>query len=218
MLITIYILELEGGYYYVGKTKNFEKRLKQHFNGKGAEWTKMNKVKKVYKSYDFEIESEIDGEGLENHFTVELMKEKDWFKVRGGYFCNIDSILTLKNLNSHGYFKDIVRNETLKKQMLFVLKLENERYFIGKSIDFYKALRKHEKGNASKWTKLNKPIDVIETIELNEENSLEIQDKLDSLVQKYFNKYGIKNVRGGRYSIIDTEAHIKKVYKDKNYS
>jgi predicted GIY-YIG superfamily endonuclease len=212
--ITIYILELERGYYYVGKTTDFKIRLKQHLNGKGSEWTKMNKVKRVYKTYDFEIKSEIEGDNLENHFTIELMKEKDWFKVRGGYFCNVESILTLKNLHSHGYYKDIQRNETLKRKVIFVLKLENEKYFIGKSVDFDKSLIKHENGTASKWTKIHKPIKVIETIELDNENSIEIQDKIDNIVRKYFMAFGFKNVRGGRYSIIDTETHLKKVFKD----
>lgn len=36
----IYTLQLEKNKYYVGKTTNLEKRLKEHFNGFGSEWTK----------------------------------------------------------------------------------------------------------------------------------------------------------------------------------
>lgn len=39
----IYILELENGNYYVGKTDGLEKRLEQHFSGQGSEWTKLHK-------------------------------------------------------------------------------------------------------------------------------------------------------------------------------
>ncbi|MFV9484416.1 GIY-YIG nuclease family protein [Christiangramia sp. ASW11-125] len=214
MKITIYILELERGYYYVGSTKNLDLRLKQHLNGKGSEWTKMNKVKRVYKTYDFVINSKLERDNLENHFTIELMKAKDWFKVRGGYFCNINSILNLKNLHSHGYFKEIQRDETLKRKVIFVLMLENEKFFIGKSVDFNKSLKKHQNGKASKWTKLHRPIKVVETIELGQENHTEIQNRIDELVQQYFKKFGFENVRGGRYSIIDTLMHLKKVRKD----
>ena len=43
-MVTIYILECKGGKYYVGKIKsNVHKRIKQHFDGKGAKWTKKYK-------------------------------------------------------------------------------------------------------------------------------------------------------------------------------
>lgn len=36
----IYILELENGKYYVGRTKNLDERYSQHLNGTGSAWTK----------------------------------------------------------------------------------------------------------------------------------------------------------------------------------
>ena len=42
-----YVLLLEGYYYYVGKTTQLKHRLSQHFNGKGAKWTQLNKPVKV---------------------------------------------------------------------------------------------------------------------------------------------------------------------------
>jgi predicted GIY-YIG superfamily endonuclease len=44
MTTSIYILKLEHGCYYVGKTNNIEKRINQHKNGEGALWTKIHKV------------------------------------------------------------------------------------------------------------------------------------------------------------------------------
>lgn len=36
----VYILECRGGRYYVGFTRNLEKRLAQHFGGEGARFTR----------------------------------------------------------------------------------------------------------------------------------------------------------------------------------
>ena len=46
-MVFIYILQLEKGKYYVGKTNNPQFRLESHFNSNGSEWTKMYKPKKV---------------------------------------------------------------------------------------------------------------------------------------------------------------------------
>jgi len=40
MSTNIYILKLEGGNYYVGKSDNPAQRFIQHINGEGAGWTK----------------------------------------------------------------------------------------------------------------------------------------------------------------------------------
>ena len=50
-MVDIYVLECEDGNVYVGKTTKGEKRLKQHINGRGAEWTKMHKPKRVMQYY-----------------------------------------------------------------------------------------------------------------------------------------------------------------------
>ena len=46
-MIYVYILELKRGKYYVGKSKNPDKRIKDHFDGKGAAWTKKYKPIRV---------------------------------------------------------------------------------------------------------------------------------------------------------------------------
>jgi type I restriction enzyme R subunit len=39
----VYVLECEGGSYYIGQTENLEKRWQEHISGKGAKWTKSHK-------------------------------------------------------------------------------------------------------------------------------------------------------------------------------
>ncbi|HLD07498.1 MAG TPA: GIY-YIG nuclease family protein [Candidatus Peribacterales bacterium] len=49
----LYILECEDGTYYTGTTSNLDLRLKQHFEGAGAEYTKEKKPKKLVYSKEF---------------------------------------------------------------------------------------------------------------------------------------------------------------------
>ena len=47
MAFYVYILECADGSFYTGYTKNVEKRLKMHENGKGARYTKMHKPQRI---------------------------------------------------------------------------------------------------------------------------------------------------------------------------
>ena len=46
-MVFIYIIQLEQGKYYIGKTNNPQFRLESHFNSNGSEWTKIYKPLKV---------------------------------------------------------------------------------------------------------------------------------------------------------------------------
>jgi len=43
----VYVLELEEGKYYVGKTKHSDVRIGQHFDGDGSVWAQKYKPVKV---------------------------------------------------------------------------------------------------------------------------------------------------------------------------
>jgi len=82
--ITIYILKLEEGKYYVGKTKiNFDIRLKQHLDGKGCAWTRKYKVLKVEEQF---IGDDFD----ETKYTLKYMSQYGIDNVRGGTYSNIN--------------------------------------------------------------------------------------------------------------------------------
>ena len=42
---------------------------------------------------------------------------------------------------------------------------------------------------------------------------MEIIDELNPIVEKYFNEYGAEKVRGGRFSVVDKNLHMKKVFE-----
>lgn len=97
----LYVLELEGGNYYVGQTvENIEKRIKKHFKGKGSAWTKKHHPKTIKEIVDIGEITYTQGEEIENQYVVKYMKEYGWEKVRGGFFTLSDTekhLITIKN-------------------------------------------------------------------------------------------------------------------------
>lgn len=77
-MVTVYVLKLEKGKYYVGKTNHDFQRLEQHRSGRGASWTKKYKplsivsVQSGMKSVD------------EDMITLQTMKKFGIENVRGG--------------------------------------------------------------------------------------------------------------------------------------
>lgn len=76
-MVDIYVLECEDGNVYVGKTTKGEKRLKQHIAGRGAEWTKMHKPKRVMQYYTNATDAD------ERKVTDQMIKKYGAKKVRG---------------------------------------------------------------------------------------------------------------------------------------
>ena len=78
---------------------------------------------------------------------------------------------------------------------IYVLKLENNKYYIGKTTVFslHFRLEQHFNSIGSNWTKKYKPIKVVEIIP-----DCDDFDE-DKYTLKYMEKYGINNVRGGSF-------------------
>ena len=93
---TVYILELQGGKYYVGKSKNPLKRIREHFESNGAGWTFSNKPLRV-----IELIPE-RGPYDEDSYTIEYMSKYGIENVRGGSFCesrlNDANIMTIRKM------------------------------------------------------------------------------------------------------------------------
>ena len=80
-LLVTYILALEGGKYYVGKSYGLNVRLGQHWTGNGARWTRIHKPT--------DIEAMFIGD-KEREKTLYMMYEYGWKNVRGGGWCKVD--------------------------------------------------------------------------------------------------------------------------------
>lgn len=80
----VYILRLEGGRYYVGKSDNVMNRYAQHIKGGGSAWTKKYKPIAIAKI----IENVSSFE--EDKITKEYMSKYGIDKVRGGSYVEIE--------------------------------------------------------------------------------------------------------------------------------
>jgi predicted GIY-YIG superfamily endonuclease len=87
---------------------------------------------------------------------------------------------------------------------IYVLKLEQNKYYIGKSNNIDVRLNDHFNSFGSEWTKKYKPISILEKID-NCDNYDE-----DKYTLKYMNKYGVNNVRGGSFCKIKLSNDNKK--------
>lgn len=80
----IYILRLEKGKYYVGKSDNVMYRYEQHLSGSGSMWTKM------YKPISLEKIIENVSPFEEDKITKEYMAKYGIENVRGGVYTSIN--------------------------------------------------------------------------------------------------------------------------------
>jgi predicted GIY-YIG superfamily endonuclease len=100
-------------------------------------------------------------------------------------------------------------------ELIYIIKLEKGKYYIGKTRNIDKRWEEHLTGNGSGWTKKYKPLSLITTIKSTS------QFDEDKYVKEYMAKYGIDNVRGGTYSNIVLDANSiavleKEIWHSKN--
>ena len=109
-MVYIYILQLEKGKYYVGKTTNPKFRLEQHFNSSGSQYTKKYTPLKV-----LEIIPNCDDYD-EDKYTLKYMEQYGINNVRGGTFCQLkldkDNLSTIKKMINSSSDKCYICGET----------------------------------------------------------------------------------------------------------
>jgi hypothetical protein len=97
---------------------------------------------------------------------------------------------------------------------IYVLQLQNDKYYVGKTINPHFRIETHFTNNGSEWTKLYKPIKLVELIP-----NCDHYDE-DKYTYKYMDMFGIDNVRGGSYStpVLDncTINHLVKISNSVN--
>ena len=86
---------------------------------------------------------------------------------------------------------------------IYVLKLEKNKYYVGKTVNPQFRLENHFESFGSSWTKKYKPIQVHE---LRPDQSDHDEQRI---TQEYMAKYGIDNVRGGPWCKIKLDTTEK---------
>ena len=87
---------------------------------------------------------------------------------------------------------------------IYVLKLENNKFYVGKTTNPLFRLEQHFNNNGSAWTKKYKPINIIELIP----NCDEYDE--DKFTIKYMKLHGIDNVRGGSFCQVELDEENTK--------
>ena len=85
--IFLYVLKLEDDCWYVGTTRNVERRFKTHYKGKGAIWTKEHRPIEIHQSGNTGLVSDSEACRLEDKVTIEYVRRYGTQKVRGGGYC-----------------------------------------------------------------------------------------------------------------------------------
>ena len=96
----------------------------------------------------------------------------------------------------------IFKINKMSETWIYILKCQNNKWYVGRTNDVKKRLQQHFDGEGSEWTRLHKPIDVVEKIKG------DIYDE-DKYTLKYMGKYGIENVRGAAYAQIVLDENDK---------
>ncbi len=79
----VYVLECEDNKYYVGFTKNIQRRISEHFNWGGSIWTKKYKPLRIMDIAPGNLEDE-------EFTTYVIMLRHGWKNVRGSHWCKVD--------------------------------------------------------------------------------------------------------------------------------
>jgi predicted GIY-YIG superfamily endonuclease len=90
-------------------------------------------------------------------------------------------------------------------EYLYTLQLQDGKYYVGKSSDPDGRYLQHKHGNGATWTKKYKPIKLLDTKPLTGEHDE------TNLTKDLMKKYGIENVRGGSYTMVELDAATKSV-------
>ena len=88
---------------------------------------------------------------------------------------------------------------------LYVLQLQNGKYYVGKTTDMNRRYEEHKSGKGSSWTSKHKPVKILEV--------RPVKDAHDenNTTKDLMKKYGIDNVRGGSYTQVELPESAREV-------
>jgi predicted GIY-YIG superfamily endonuclease len=91
-------------------------------------------------------------------------------------------------------------NDFVTTKMVYVLELENGKYFVGSSEQLETCYEQHKNGGCHEFTTKYTPVKILEqTLTMSKYDEV-------NMVYKYMEKYGVSNVRGGPYQSINMSA------------
>jgi cellular nucleic acid-binding protein len=111
----------------------------------------------------------------------------------------------VKPKNEFNFIHSFYLPPTDRMEQIYVLQLENSKYYVGKTADVMKRFEQHKSGSGSAWTSKYKPVKMLECRALSGEHDE------NNVTKDYMKKYGINNVRGGSYTQVSLPADVESV-------
>lgn len=107
-------------------------------------------------------------------------------------------------------------NPKMRYYTLYALLLENDYYYVGMTSykDPMRRFQQHLDGKGAKWTKLHKPLRIIETRYLGYISESECARLETDMAIEYMTAYGHRQVRGGALCIVDYESNMRAYNKN----
>jgi len=100
----------------------------------------------------------------------------------------------------------------LETEYVYVLQLEMDKLYVGKSKDVHERLCEHRKG-ATAWTAKYKPVPG--DVAIFYEEVMHHKTDEDAMTERVMSDFGIENVRGGTYSQVILSPWLLKTLEDK---
>lgn len=117
---------------------------------------------------------------------------------------NRATIVRLKKRNREikvllGTQKPVTKEYLSKDIKLYALRLEDGCYYVGMSRSPERRYKKHGGRKGAMWTRLHKPVEIIETRNTGLADDGQVSKLEDLMTLEYAQTYGIEFVRGGGY-------------------
>jgi predicted GIY-YIG superfamily endonuclease len=105
--------------------------------------------------------------------------------------------------------KKEITKDVVKKINIYILGLEDEKYFVGTTTNSYFTLKSYLNNNKAAWTQKYKPLRVTRFIE----DCYDYEE--DTVTLNLMKIYGIANVRGGSYANVNLDKPTLDIIKQK---
>ena len=110
----------------------------------------------------------------------------------------------LENLSDGSKWIGLKRNYTV-----YVLKLQEEKYYVGVTYNPEKRIKTHGKKKGSKWTHIYKPVETVYQQEIGEMDYYDAEYFENYYTYLAIQKYGWENVRGGAFVQVEMNGAVK---------
>lgn len=171
-MVNIYVLELKGDKYYVGKTNHTFQRFEQHKSGTGAKWTQKHRVVDLFAFHKNMNDKD------ENKITIQMMRQYGVKNVRGGSWTKVN--MTEKEIQKleHRIHSKTLRKTAPKRKKKFCTRCGRTSHDVSKCY-----ARFHSNGKSLTKQKTISDKDVEQFLSFYKNERMSVAEEDDNLTQ-----------------------------------